>query len=82
MKPETVDLVPMTDRSGATVYATQADANVIQWAQMLAFAMESPSLFFEALLWTAVSCAGLGLLVWSVVPSPAPQKQKRRQKRD
>ena len=81
MKPETVDLVPLTDRSGATVYATQADANVMQWGQMLAFAAESPSLFFEALLWTVVSCAGLGLLVWSVVPDPA-QKQKSRKKRD
>jgi hypothetical protein len=81
VKPETVDLVPLTDRSGATVYATPADANVAQWGQMLAFAMESPSLFFEALLWTAVSCAGLGLLFWSMVPAPA-QKQTRRKKRD
>ena len=81
MKPAAIDLVPTTDRSGATVYATETDANVMQWGHMLAFVAESPSLFLEALLWTAVSFAGLGLLVWSVVPAPAPQKN-RLKKRD
>jgi hypothetical protein len=74
-----IDMVPVTDANGSTVYASSEEAIPMQIERLVACVMQDPASYLEAFGWLVGGLAGLWFLC-SSIPVPQPSKATQPKK--
>jgi hypothetical protein len=77
---EPIDMVPVTDLNGNTMYASRNDANAIAWVRLIDAVVKDPSTYLEALAWMAGGLAGLWLVYVLLQPDQPSRAELKSRK--